>query len=334
MGWERIKIRAPHLKPGHWLNAERAWTMEELVGRGIVLADFWDYSCVNCIRTLPYLIEWHERYAPLGLTILGIHTPEFDFAREPEAVEAAVRRFGIPYPVLLDNETTNWYAFSNRAWPTKYLIDAQRVIRYRTMGEGRYGETEAAIQTLLRELHGEELALPPLMAPLRPTDVPGAVCYPTTPELFAGYAHGRLGNPGDFGLDEVRRFEAVAERETGKLYFEGPWLGSAEYSESAGAAQLRVPYLAAELNAVLATAEGAPQRLYLEQDGQPLAFDEAGEDVVVDSEQGSYVNVGAPRMYNLAINPDYAPHEITLFATEPGLRVYSFTFVSCPRTGE
>ncbi|MDQ4077742.1 MAG: redoxin domain-containing protein, partial [Chloroflexota bacterium] len=126
MTWQRIRIRAPHLKGGaeDWINVDAPLTMEELVGDGVVLVDFWDYTCVNCIRTLPYLIEWHERYAPLGLTIVGIHTPEFAFAQEREAVEAAVDRLGIPYPVLLDNEQANWSAFANRTWPTKYLIDS------------------------------------------------------------------------------------------------------------------------------------------------------------------------------------------------------------------
>ncbi|MDQ4077168.1 MAG: hypothetical protein M3220_13080, partial [Chloroflexota bacterium] len=237
-----------------------------------------------------------------------------------------------PYPVLLDNAQTNWYAFSNRAWPTKYLIDHERIIRFITMGEGRYIQTEEAIQRLLRELHGDHLELPSPMEPLRPTDAPGAVCYPTTPELYAGYAHGRLGNAQPWSEGIVQRFQPVQEREEGKLYFEGFWRTEQEFSESAGEhSLLHVPYRAAELNAVLATADGEPSRLFLLQDGQPLAVDEMGEDVVMDRDIGSYVTVRLPRMYNLAINPDFARHEITLEAAAPGLRVYAFTFVSCTK---
>lgn len=326
------KIRAPRFVEGQWLNVEPPPTLEALTDSGIVLVDFWEYTCVNCIRTLPYLLAWHERYHALGLTIVGIHTPEFDISRQPEAVAAAVRRFDIPYLVLLDNDGTNWDAYANRAWPTKYLIDSQRVIRYTARGEGRYAETEAAIQTLLRELHGADLELPPLMPPLRPTDAPGAVCYRATPELHAGYAHARLGNPGSLEPGEPQRFRPVTEREEGRLYFEGLWRADQDYSEAVEAGGvLRVPYRAAELNVVLATADGQPQRLFLRHDGQPLTLDEAGEDVVVDSDWGSYVLVRAPRMYNLAINPDFARHEITLESNDVGLRVYAFSFVSCPK---
>lgn len=321
-------IRAPHLVQGDWLNTDRAWTMETLVQGAVVLVDFWEYSCINCLRTLPYLVAWHERYASMGLRILGIHTPEFAFGRDRTNIERALRRYDIQYPVLLDNEQKNWSGFATRAWPTKYLIDAQRRIRYTTVGEGHYGDTEAMIQSLLRELHGDGLELPPLMEPIRPNDHPGAVCYPATPELYAGYAHGRLGNPGDFGLDEPRTFDAIIEREEGKLYFEGTWCGTQEYSESAAFdAVLRVPYRAAELNVVLASADGSPLRVHLLHDNTPIAMDEAGEDVVMDSEMGTYIMVSAPRMYTLVLNPDVARHEITLEPTRPGLRVYAFTFV-------
>lgn len=335
MSWQQTPVRAPHLVQGEWLNTDHPLTMEALVQGGIVLVDFWEYSCVNCIRTLPYLIEWHDRYAALGLHIIGIHTPEFAFGREKENVAAAIRRYDIPYPVLLDNEMGNWYGFTNRAWPTKYLIDSNRRLRYSAVGEGSYQETEAAIQQLLRELHGEALELPPLLEPFRSTDATGAVCYPATPELYAGYAHGRLGNEGDFALNDSRLFEAVDTREEGKLYFEGNWRGESEFSESVDTQSvLRVPYRAAELNVVLASADGQPRRVHLLHDGTPIALDEAGEDVVIDSEIGAYVVVSRPRMYHLVTNPDVARHEITLEPSGAGVRVYSFTFVSCINPNE
>lgn len=291
--------------------------MEELVRGGAALVDVWDYSCLNCVRTLPYRVAWHERYAPLGLRLLGIHTPEFAFADRREAVAAAVERFGVLYPVLLDNEQTNWHAFAARAWPSTYLIDGQRLIRYTTVGEGHYHETEAAIQRLLREQHGDSLALPPLMSPLRPTDVPGTACYPATPELYVGPAVA---------------YSAPTNRDTdATLSFDGPWLAAGEFAESGkGRARCIVPYRAAEIHAVLATADGEPRRLFLEFDGQPLTFEEAGEDVTVDSDLGSYVLVRAPRLYSLALAPDAARRTLTLESHTPGLRVYNFSFVPCP----
>src|SRR5687767_4416837 len=122
-------IRAPELHGDSWINTEQPLALAELVSGGVALVDFWDYTCINCLRTLPYLIEWHERYSDLGLRIVGVHMPEFGFAREPSMVQAAVARLGIPYPVILDNEQQNWSAYATRAWPTKHLIDSQRIIR-------------------------------------------------------------------------------------------------------------------------------------------------------------------------------------------------------------
>lgn len=335
MGWDRLKIRAPEVTGGKWLNSPPL-RIADLVTRGPVLVDFWDYTCVNCLRTLPYLIEWHERYAPHGLTIVGVHAPEFEFAHDPETVAAAVERLGIEYPVFLDNNFATWSAYSTRAWPSKYLIDTSRIIRYTHVGEGRYGETERAIQTLLREQQ-PGLDLPEPLDPLRPTDVPGAVCYRTTPELHAGYAHGRLGNPEGWFEEAPGHYRPVppAHREEGRLYFEGDWQTFAEYSLAAAeGSTVCVPYRAAEVNAVLRAAE-RPIRVYVALDGQHgLDYEEAGEDVVVDVELGSYVTVRQPRMYNLIVSPDFGSHTLCLHTTEPGLEVYSFTFVSCVIPGQ
>lgn len=330
MGWERLKIRAPEFTGGRWLRGEPL-SVEAAIASGPLLVDFWDYTCVNCLRTLPYLIEWHERYGPHGLTIVGVHSPEFEFAHDPAVVAAAVERLGIEYPVYLDNKFTTWSAYSNRAWPTKYLVDTQRIIRYSHVGEGRYAETERAIQTLLLERQ-PDLELPEPMEPLRPTDAPGAVCYRTTPELHAGYAHGRLGNPEGWFEDAPGRYAPVPreQREEGRLYFEGEWQTFAEFSRAtAEGSSLCVPYQAAEINAVLAAPPGAAIRVYVVQDGESLAYEEVGEDVVVDYDLGNYVTVTTPRMYNLVINPDFAPHTLCLYTTEPGLEVYAFSFVSC-----
>ncbi|MBA3533516.1 MAG: redoxin domain-containing protein, partial [Ardenticatenales bacterium] len=169
MPWENVRLHTPRVEGDDWLNVESPPLMETLLAGGLLLVDFWEYSCVNCLRTLPYLTSWYERYQTLGLEIVGIHTPEFHFSRQPEAVAAAVARLGLPYPILLDNEQRLWQGFANRGWPAKYLIDAQGILRYSAVGEGRYQESEEAIQRLLRERHGEALALPPLMVPLRPT---------------------------------------------------------------------------------------------------------------------------------------------------------------------
>ena len=148
-----------------WINSEPL-TLEGLRG-DVVLIDFWTYTCINCIRTLPYLKDWHDKYADLGLTIIGVHTPEFDFEKKKENVIDAVAEYGLKYPVVQDNDFGTWRAFENRYWPAKYLIDKDGYIRYTHFGEGAYQETEEKIRELLMETSSgvEEISLDVKPAP-------------------------------------------------------------------------------------------------------------------------------------------------------------------------
>jgi thiol-disulfide isomerase/thioredoxin len=141
---------APELTkiPG-FINSEPI-TLADLRGK-VVLVDFWTYSCINCIRTIPYLNAWYEKYSDNGLVIVGVHTPEFEFEKDYNNVRAAVEKFGIRYPIAQDNEKETWKAYENRYWPRKYLIDPDGYIRYDHIGEGAYAETEKVIQSLLAE---------------------------------------------------------------------------------------------------------------------------------------------------------------------------------------
>lgn len=130
-----------------WLNSEPL-SMEGLRGK-VVLVDFWTYSCINCINTLPYIKQWHEKYKDLGLVVVGVHTPEFPFEKSTANVQAAIKRFDIRYPVAQDNRYATWSAYHNRYWPALYLVDAEGEIVYQHFGEGQYAETEAAIRNAL-----------------------------------------------------------------------------------------------------------------------------------------------------------------------------------------
>lgn len=132
-----------------WLNSEPL-TMKSLRGK-VVLVDFWTYTCINCIRTLPYVTGWHRKYKDKGLVVVGVHTPEFPFERSTDNVRKAIGRFGIQYPVAQDNSYATWEAYRNQYWPAVYLIDKQGRVVYSHFGEGRYEETEAAIQRLLAQ---------------------------------------------------------------------------------------------------------------------------------------------------------------------------------------
>jgi thiol-disulfide isomerase/thioredoxin len=132
-----------------WLNSPPL-SLKALRGK-VVLVDFWTYSCINCINTLPYVKQWHEKYKDQGLVIVGVHTPEYPFEKSTANVQTALKRFDIRYPVALDNSYATWSAFHNQYWPATYLIDAEGHIVYQHFGEGRYSETEAAIRKLLTE---------------------------------------------------------------------------------------------------------------------------------------------------------------------------------------
>jgi thiol-disulfide isomerase/thioredoxin len=153
----RVAEKATRYEPGKdistpdaFINAE-PFSIQELVGQNVVLVDFWTYSCVNCQRTLPYLNAWHERYADDGLVIIGVHTPEFEFEQDLANVQRAVDKWGIEYPVVLDNDYSTWSAYKNRYWPRKYLIDIDGFVVYDHIGEGAYAETERKIVELLNE---------------------------------------------------------------------------------------------------------------------------------------------------------------------------------------
>ncbi len=140
-------VHAPEFPPNvQWVQGG-AQRLADLRGKP-VLIDFWDYTCINCIHTLPYLNEWHKRYEPYGLRVIGVHTPEFSFGREAANVTRAVREHSIQYPVVMDNEYAIWNAYANRYWPAKYLIDGNGYLRYYHFGEGGYDETEEAHRAL------------------------------------------------------------------------------------------------------------------------------------------------------------------------------------------
>jgi thiol-disulfide isomerase/thioredoxin len=328
-------VRAPELGP-EWVNSEPL-TLKALRGR-VVLVDFWDYTCVNCVRTLPYVTEWHRRYGSKGLTVIGVHTPEFVFGRSRELIEEAVARFGIEYPVVMDNDYAIWQSFSNRCWPAKYLIDTEGYLRFFHFGEGEYEQSERAIQTLLRERDGS-VELPEPMAPVRDTDRLGAACYRTTPELYLGARRGQIGNEGGFrnpGQPNPADYSLPQKVEAEKAYLGGSWISAEEHVRSAGSGEhpssLLVYYAAKEVNLVMASLEGE-QAVELLHDGKPLGREDAGEDVRFDESNRSVVSVSDPRMYRLVCNREFGQRLLQLVSRRPGLLAFAYTFVTCAAPG-
>ena len=340
-------VRMPNLAEGDWLNG-RPLTRNQLRGR-VVLIDFWDYTCINCLRTLPYLKQWYQRYAEHGLVIIGIHTPEFRFAQFRHHLEAAVAEHEIPYPILLDNQQKNWSEFATKAWPTKFLIDPDGYVRFKRQGEGYYQETERAIQALLR-LRQPDISLPAVLPPLRAEDTPGAVCYRPTPELYAGFQGGglfggALGNPEGYvpNSSVIYRLPPVKSWQEGHFYVDGIWRAWPEALAFAGeqGGEIVLPYSAVSVNAVLAPTadpvetvldikptEAVPE-VEVVQNGRFLTKMQAGRDVMFAENGRSFIRVDRPRMVNLIANPNFASHTLRLIFQARGLALYAFTFTGC-----
>ncbi len=323
---EKGQVRAPEI--GRiWLNSPPL-SFHQLRGRA-VLVDFWDYTCLNCIRTLPYVKAWHEIYRDKGLTVIGVHTPEFTFAQYESNVERGIREFGLTYPIVVDSNREIWKAFANRYWPTKYLLDKDGYLRFGHFGEGGYGECEQAIQELLRELD-PEMKLPDIMIPLREEDHPGAVCYRPSGELYLGNRRGRIGNESGFKEDQIADYDFAGETEENYFYANGSWASTAEYFEAAGDGphSLKLRYEASSVNLVMAAPRGNTAEVRLLQDGKPLSTDQAAKDTRFRVPGESYVVVDSARMYALLDNHAFAEHELELICSV-GVAAFAFTFTAC-----
>ncbi|MGH7917331.1 MAG: redoxin domain-containing protein [Candidatus Binataceae bacterium] len=316
-------ILAPSLGDGEWLQGGPL-SLDELRGKAVVLIDFWDYTCVNCLRTLSYVAEWHRRYHAHGLVVIGVHAPEFSFARERANVIAAIKNFSLEYPIVLDNGYAIWRAYSNRYWPAKYLADPQGRLRYYHFGEGLYHETESQIQKLLLEMN-PSLVLPAPMEPVRDSDRPGALCYRVTPELYLGYARGQFGNPAGVMRDRVADYQDPGRHAEGAVYLSGRWTVDSERAraEEIGAA-LALRYTAMDVNLVLTPGPGGVARAEIVIDSNQRP----GADVKIENGR-AFVTIERPRMYNLVANESVLAGGLQFKALDPGLSGYAFTFISC-----
>ena len=216
-------VNAPGLiQGGDWFNT-KPLTLKELRGK-VVMVDFWTYTCINCIRTLPYLKNWHEKYASKGLVIIGVHTPEFEFEKSAENVQKAIQDFGIKYPVMQDNNFATWRAYDNHYWPAKYIVDRNGKIRYTHFGEGEYDETEKVIQELLTETGvdiKEEINNPKYQIATR------------TPELYLGYARmGYFATPNELSRDKKKTYELPEDLVINHFALSGDWQIEEERSMS------------------------------------------------------------------------------------------------------
>ena len=281
----------------------------------MVLIDFWTYTCINCIRTLPYLRSWDSEYRDDGLTIVGVHAPEFAFEKDAGNVADAISDYGISYPVVQDNELGTWTAFANQYWPAKYLIDAEGEVRYVHFGEGDYERTEEAIRSLLAEAGGGEIG-----GEARPEgEVETADPGLRTPETYLGFAraqgfvNGPQPGPKDYASVDP------ASLGLNEFAYGGAWDVGEESATALGDATLALGFQARRVFCVLGSEDG-PRELELLLDGEPLSAADAGEDV-----SGSTVTVTDQRLYRLVDLPRAGRHTLELRFAD-GIEGYAFTF--------
>ncbi len=312
-----------------WVNSEPL-TLQSLRGK-VVLVDFWTYTCVNCIRTFPYLKAWHERYSADGLVIIGVHTPEFAFERDIDNVRAAVQRHGLKYAIAVDNHQATWDAFQNRYWPRKYLIDREGTIRYDHAGEGRYEATESWIRRLLAETGARVDAQTTAKDPDPGSE---AAHRRATPELYAGLRgllSGHIGNFNRQAIDAPFDYALPSKRVDHVLYLSGVWVQREESVRHGRTTpgfedEIVLRYWARSVNLVIRpeTSEVFDVRALL--DGKPLESLHAGDDVTVTAQGESVVRVDGPRLYSLVASPEPGSHELRLSARSDAFAIFAFTF--------
>ena len=326
-----------------WINSDPL-TMTELQGR-VVLIDFWTYTCINCIRTYPFLKLWNSRYADDGLVIVGVHTPEFEFEKDFDNVADASQKDGIVWPIAQDNDFRTWRAFSNRFWPAKYLIDKDGLVRYTHFGEGAYAETEEIIRELLieagAELNDENLPLPAdqVVDSTFLTSSNGEV----TRELYGGYERGRndlLYGQGGYvhqelyyqTINTIANLEEPDELDPHVIYFQGPWYIGPESARHATESNgyedsLCLVYSARSVNAVLTSDSGEPYKVRLTVGGDYLTNENKGTDIIIGDDGESYLWVTEAKLYNIIENPSWERREkLRMSSNSDDFGLFAFTF--------
>ena len=283
-------------KISDWLNSP-GLDLSALRGK-VVLVDFWTYSCINCLRTLPYLESWFARYHPKGLVIVGVHTPEFDFEHDLGNVRAAVHRLGVRYPVALDNDYGTWDAYSNQYWPAEYLIDQNGDVRHAHFGEGDYSQTERLIRKLLRA--GGDTRLP-----TAGKDVDRTPRGIRTPETYLGYARIDRFDSARLVVQRPYDFQLPQSLPRDHWAYGGTWTVGSERAISGQDARLRLNYYARSAHIVL--------------EGKGVVT------VVVNGKRRGDVRVDGPRLYTVVSQRGVRDGKLELYFT-PGISAYSFTF--------
>ena len=316
------------VKPTGYTNTDPV-LMKDLIGKKVILVEFWTYTSMNSMRTVPYLNQWHLRYKDKGLVILSIHTPRFFFEKQKDNVDKAAFKYHMINPIVLDSEYGTWNNWGNSSWPTTYLIDINGKIAYTHLGEGSYGSTEAKIQQLL-EARAVKLGLKQgTWLPFEtPADaVPVDLALVKSPEVYFGWTgNGSLANgiAHKEGMQDMKPFTDV---KLNSLYLKGSWEITNEYAKQlAEGGSITYRYSAKNLDVVFGALKMNKVKVLV--DGAPLTAANAGSDVRIETgpTAGSYVFVSDDRVYNIIKGGAYGEHTVEFVPYSPGLEAYVLMF--------
>lgn len=304
-------------------------TLRDYIGKKVILLDIWTYSCINCQRSLPFVTAWDRAYRDQGLQVIGIHSPEFEFEKDIKNVQKAVERFGIEYPVVLDNDFGTWTAYENRYWPRKYLIDIDGFVVYDHIGEGGYDQTEEVIQRLLKEratVLGADVELPVAI-----TDTVTAesvdINVERSPEIYFGAWRNDLLANGPQRQEGIFDFQVPSgELRQSEVYLEGSWEITQEYARNRGTADgIVFSYKATKLFVVASAS--APIRVFVRIDGEPITKGSAGSHVIFPDDGGDpYLRIDEEQLYRIVEDEVWGQHTLELIPEGAGFEIFTFTF--------
>jgi cytochrome c biogenesis protein CcdA/thiol-disulfide isomerase/thioredoxin len=307
-----------------WLNSPPL-TPQALRGK-VVVIDFWTYSCINCLRALPYVKSWYEKYKDHGLVVIGVHAPEFAFEKDPGNVRRAVADLKIAYPVASDNDYAIWQAFNNQYWPAHYFIDATGRIRAHHFGEGNYDESEQTIRRLLSDAGQTDLP-PPGLGPAKAEGVqaPPDEAHDQSPETYVGYRRAEnFASPGGYAQDQTHSYAAPAALKLNQWALSGLWNADPEKAVlSSAPGKIEFRFYARDLHLVLGPGkDGKPVRFRVMLDGAAPA-----ESHGADSDSSGSGLIDRQRLYQLIRQSgEVGEHVFSIEFLDPGVQAYSFTF--------
>lgn len=315
-------INRPEIIGETWYNTPHPITPEEMEDR-IVLVDFFTYSCVNCIRTIPYLQKIWRRYKYFDFFIIGIHTPEFEFEKKPENVALALKMLRIDWPVVLDNEYVNWRNFANHYWPAHYLFNRNGKLVFEHFGEGKYAELEERIQ----EVFAQDFRIVNLPKIEADEGTVGSFCFIATPELYCGTARGRIANLEGYHEGHLGVYKRPSIIPPNMIALSGQFDAQDEYVETfLSGAEILINFTATEVNLVMAPADDGFGIVEILFNDEPIPQEISGRDV----DRGDVV-LTEDRMYNLFRSDRPVSGILKVRAKQSNFRAYAFTFSGCGR---